>query len=91
MARQSTRRNDIYARLFIIAARANGQFSIRLAAGEQTISNIVDEIYVNLNPRLRSGAEMTVYAHLIDLVERNKATHDGSLALNGFYRLQTSS
>ena len=63
----------------------------RLAAGKQTISNIVDEIYVNLNPRLRSGAEMTVYAHLIDLVERNKATHDGSLALNGFYRLQTSS
>jgi hypothetical protein len=32
---------------------------------------------------------MTVYAHLIDLVERNKATHDGFLALDGFYRLHT--
>ena len=42
----------------------------RLEAGETSIAEIVEKIYVGLNPALRGAAMLSTQAHLIDLAER---------------------
>ncbi len=49
----------------------------RLAAGDETIADIVARIYAGVDPRLHRAAGMTVLAHLIDLIAR------GDVAANG--------
>ena len=38
----------------------------------RTPSEIVDEVYIDLNPMLKTAAIRNVLAHLIDLYEREK-------------------
>ena len=42
----------------------------------RTPSEIVDEVYIDLNPMLKAAAIRNVLAHLIDLYERNKVSTD---------------
>ena len=42
----------------------------------RTPSEIVDEVYIDLNPMLKAAATRNVLAHLIDLYERNKVSTD---------------
>jgi glyoxylase-like metal-dependent hydrolase (beta-lactamase superfamily II) len=58
----------------------------RLNAGDRTIPEIVAAIYQGLNPALVGAAGLSVFAHLEDLVARNKAATDGVPALDSVYR-----
>ena len=42
----------------------------------RTPAEIVDEVYVDLNPMLKAAAIRNVLAHLIDLYERDKVSTD---------------
>lgn len=52
-----------------------------LSAGDRTVEELVDRLYVGLDPRLRGGAARSVFAHLEDLVARGLARCEGELAL----------
>ena len=49
----------------------------RLSAGDETIPEIVANVYQGLNPALLKPAGMNVFAHLEDLVARGLATTEG--------------
>ena len=57
----------------------------RLAAGDETITDIVARIYAGVDPRLHHAAGMTVLAHLIDLIERRNVSADGPATLTARY------
>ena len=59
----------------------------RLRAGDRTINEIVDRLYIGLDPRLKGGAARSVLAHLEDLVARGVAESDGPLKLASEFRL----
>lgn len=50
----------------------------RIAAGDHSIRQIVERIYVGVDPRLHGAAAMTVFAHLEDMVERGLVACEGS-------------
>lgn len=58
----------------------------RLAAGDRTAADIVRAIYVGLDPRLIAGAQMSVFAHLEDLLSRGAVSTDGAPRIDGEYR-----
>ncbi|KAF0133610.1 MAG: beta-lactamase domain-containing protein [Xanthobacteraceae bacterium] len=58
----------------------------RLAAGDRQIPEIVAAIYEGLDPRLKSAAGLSVFAHLEDLVGKGLATSDGAPSLTGAFR-----
>lgn len=58
----------------------------RLASGDRQIPEIVAAIYEGLDPRLKSAAGLSVFAHLEDLVAKGLATSDGSPSLAGAFR-----
>ncbi|MFV0281263.1 MAG: MBL fold metallo-hydrolase [Rhodoblastus sp.] len=58
----------------------------RLAAGDQTIPDMVARIYDGLDPRLVSAAALSVLAHVEDLVTRGVAVAEGPITVNGRYR-----
>lgn len=58
----------------------------RLAAGDRHIADIVSAIYEGLDPRLRSAAGLSVFAHLEDLVAKGLAASEGPPALTGAFR-----
>jgi glyoxylase-like metal-dependent hydrolase (beta-lactamase superfamily II) len=60
----------------------------RLTEGEADIPSIVQAIYIGLDPRLTKAAEMSVLAHLEDLVARGEIATDGAPAIAGTYRLR---
>jgi glyoxylase-like metal-dependent hydrolase (beta-lactamase superfamily II) len=47
-----------------------------LRAGARTIDDLVERLYVGLDPRLRGAAARTVFAHLEDLVARGRAERE---------------
>jgi glyoxylase-like metal-dependent hydrolase (beta-lactamase superfamily II) len=57
-----------------------------LEAGPLAIPEIVERIYVGLDPRLKSAAGLSVLAHLEELVARGEVTTDGAPAIGGTYR-----
>lgn len=59
----------------------------RLAQGDATIPEIVAQVYVGLDPRLRGAAGRSVWAHLIEMVETGQVTSDGPPSLEARYRL----
>jgi glyoxylase-like metal-dependent hydrolase (beta-lactamase superfamily II) len=73
----------------LIAHRKGREASIlkQLAAGPANIPALVQAIYVGLDPRLTSGAGLSVLAHLEDLVTRGLVATDGPPSLEGGYRL----
>ncbi|MDG2034817.1 MAG: MBL fold metallo-hydrolase, partial [Rhodospirillales bacterium] len=58
-----------------------------LQAGENTIPDMVPEMYKGLDPRLIPAAQRSVFAHVIDLVERGKITFEGDLVIGSILRL----
>lgn len=58
----------------------------RLASGDRQIPEIVAAIYEGIDPRLKSAAGLSVFAHLEDLVAKGLATSDGAPSLTGAFR-----
>lgn len=57
-----------------------------LGKGEADIASIVEAIYLNLDPRLKRAAGLSVLAHLEDLVARGAVLSDGPASIAGRYR-----
>jgi glyoxylase-like metal-dependent hydrolase (beta-lactamase superfamily II) len=58
----------------------------RLAAGPQTIPELVAANYPALNPALQGAAALSVFAHLEDLHTRGEILAEPELAMNGLFR-----
>lgn len=58
----------------------------RLTVGDRQIPEIVAAIYEGIDPRLKSAAGLSVFAHLEDLVAKGLATSDGAPSLTGAFR-----
>ncbi len=58
----------------------------RLAAGDETIAEMVEVIYRTTKPSLHGAAALSVLAHLEALVERGSVSTDGPPLLAGRYR-----
>jgi glyoxylase-like metal-dependent hydrolase (beta-lactamase superfamily II) len=58
----------------------------RLAAGDERIPDIVDHVYLGLDPRLKGAAARSVLAHLVELVETAQVECDGPPTLETRYR-----
>jgi glyoxylase-like metal-dependent hydrolase (beta-lactamase superfamily II) len=58
----------------------------RLHAGDRSTAEIVRAIYQGLSPALVRAAQLSVFAHLEDLVGQGKACTDGSPQVDGQYR-----
>jgi glyoxylase-like metal-dependent hydrolase (beta-lactamase superfamily II) len=58
----------------------------RLTVGDRQIPEIVAAIYEGIDPRLKSAAGLSVFAHLEDLVAKGLATSDGAPSLTGVFR-----
>ncbi|MCB8836209.1 MBL fold metallo-hydrolase [Aurantimonas sp. VKM B-3413] len=58
----------------------------RLAAGDETIPEIVSAIYRDIDPRLAGAAGLSVLAHLVALVEAGRVLCEGPAAIDGRYR-----
>ena len=54
-----------------------------LKAGDRTIGELVERLYVGLDPRLKGGAARSVLAHLQDLARRGLVRAEGPIALEG--------
>jgi glyoxylase-like metal-dependent hydrolase (beta-lactamase superfamily II) len=61
-----------------------------LKTGAGRIDDIVDRLYVGLQPGLRRAAGRSVHAHLIDLVSRGVVESDGPATIETSYRLARS-
>jgi glyoxylase-like metal-dependent hydrolase (beta-lactamase superfamily II) len=59
-----------------------------LKTGCDTIPQIVERLYVGLNPALRPAAGRSVLAHLVDLVARDIVASDGPANLAARYRMR---
>ncbi|HAA92302.1 MAG TPA: MBL fold metallo-hydrolase [Rhodospirillaceae bacterium] len=57
-----------------------------LGEGLETIATLVDEMYKGLDPRLYRGACRAVHAHLIHMVETDRALCDGKPTEESIYR-----
>jgi glyoxylase-like metal-dependent hydrolase (beta-lactamase superfamily II) len=58
----------------------------RLYAGDRSTAEIVRAIYQGLSPALVPAAQLSVFAHLEDLVGQGKARTDGSPQVDGEYQ-----
>ena len=57
-----------------------------LDATGKPILDLVDKLYLGLNPMLRPAAARSVFAHLIELVDSGLVKTDGPPRLDGLYR-----
>ncbi|MFQ6552086.1 MBL fold metallo-hydrolase [Aestuariibius insulae] len=81
---------DPAARLdWLITHRRAREAQIRnaLSSGAQSVRDIARAVYTDTPAALLPAAERNVFAHLIDMVERNLALCDGSLAVDARFRL----
>src|SRR4029077_7776220 len=58
-----------------------------LQAGLGQIDDMVERLYLGLNPNLRRAAGRSVLAHLIDLMGREVVNADGPPTVDATYRL----
>ena len=63
------------------------QVAEQVAAGRQTIREMVDAIYLDLDPRLHGGAARSVLSHLIHLIDTGRITCDGEPTEDSTYRI----
>ncbi|HWI25563.1 MAG TPA: MBL fold metallo-hydrolase [Stellaceae bacterium] len=61
----------------------------RLAAGDEVIRDIVEHVYLGLDPRLKGAAARSVLAHLVELVELGRVESDDAPTLDARYCLKT--
>ena len=57
----------------------------RLKQGDSSIAQIVERLYVGLDPRLKGAAGLSVFAHLEELVAQGAARADGLPSLSSDY------
>lgn len=57
----------------------------RLHNGDRTISEIIASIYRDIDPNLKNAAALSVWAHLIDLYERNLIACETMPTIDGNY------
>jgi Beta-lactamase associated winged helix domain len=57
-----------------------------LSKAQNTIPQLVAQLYAGLPPQLKGAAGLSVYAHLEDLAGRGLVMTDGEPALDGIYR-----
>ena len=76
----------------LIAHRQQRHAQILQALKDQprTIGEMVDEIYVGLDSRLRVAAIHSAFAHLVEMVESGEASAQGPLSTEARYRRMTS-
>ena len=80
------RRPQRYLRALYNHRRAREASILQLiAAGDHSIRQIVQRIYVGVDPRLHGAAAMTVFAHLEDLVERGLVACEGPPTMTTHY------
>jgi glyoxylase-like metal-dependent hydrolase (beta-lactamase superfamily II) len=74
---------------FLIRHRRGREASIlhRLGKGAADIPTIVKAVYIGLDPRLIAAADLSVLAHLEELVARGAVATDGVPSIAGIYRL----
>lgn len=60
----------------------------RLKAGDRTIAEMVPRIYGGLDPRLVPAASLSMLAHVVDLIEREKVEADGPVSMGGNFRVR---
>lgn len=60
----------------------------KLERGESDIPDLVQAIYIGLDPRLAGAAGLTVLAHLEHLVSQGRVATDGAPVASGRYRLR---
>jgi glyoxylase-like metal-dependent hydrolase (beta-lactamase superfamily II) len=78
-----------HVRAFIDHRRErNDAILARLAAGDTRIPDMVQAIYVGLDPRLTRAAGRSVLAHLIALVAEGRVASDGPPGIEARYRLR---
>lgn len=58
-----------------------------LARGPSTITTLVGEVYVGLDPRLKAAAASSVLAHLLHLVRKGEVVSDGRPGLESEFAL----
>ncbi len=63
------------------------QVAEQVAAGRQTIGEIVDAIYIDLDPRLHGGAARSVLSHLIHLIDTGRIACDGDPTEESVYSI----
>lgn len=63
-----------------------GEIMQCVRSGASTITAVLNELYVGLNPKLARAARSTVFAHLIELVEAGCAVTDGPPDPDGSFR-----
>nr|WP_314524415.1 MBL fold metallo-hydrolase [uncultured Brevundimonas sp.] len=78
-------------RPFLEAYRAHrldreAQIAARLAAGDQTVAEMVPALYAAVDSRLWPAASLSVLAHLIKMVEDGRAASDGEPGLAARFR-----
>jgi glyoxylase-like metal-dependent hydrolase (beta-lactamase superfamily II) len=61
------------------------QIEARLAAGDRTIAEMVPTLYSAVDQRLWPAARLSVWAHLIKLVQEGRASADGEPTLTASY------
>ena len=72
---------------YILHRKAREAAIVRqLEKGESDIPSLVENVYLNLDPRLKRAAGMSVLAHLEDLVARGTIASDGPPSIAGRYR-----
>lgn len=59
----------------------------RLSAGDRTIAEIVAAIYRDTDPRLHRAAASSVFAHLEDLIKRERVKSDGEPSITAEFTL----
>jgi glyoxylase-like metal-dependent hydrolase (beta-lactamase superfamily II) len=64
-----------------------GQILDRLAEGPQTAAELTASIYTDVPQHLHPAATRNVLAHLIDLAQKNQATHEGELGQDSIFSL----
>ncbi len=64
-----------------------GQILAALEAGAATAASLARLIYTDLAPALLPAAERNIFAHLLDLVERNSVACSGPLAIDARFSL----
>ena len=64
------------------------QIITALREGVSSVRELVERVYVGLDPRLKPAAGLSVFAHLLQLVKQERVVADGEPGLRGRYRLK---
>jgi glyoxylase-like metal-dependent hydrolase (beta-lactamase superfamily II) len=68
--------------------RREGAILAALARGAMSVADLVDRVYVGLDPRLRNAAASSVLAHLLHLVKTGQVVSEGKPGLKSAFALK---